>query len=110
MDYVTLDRIIEDMQLEVVYLAKNASNVKIYSSELNRPGLPMVGYFEKFVPERIQILGSAEWHYYDELPYTLRYDSLDKFLKYPIPAIILSRNLPVFPEMLELAKSTTEAY
>lgn len=104
MDYVTLDRIIEDMQLEVVYLAKNASNVKIYSSELNRPGLPMVGYFEKFVPERIQILGSAEWHYYDELPYTLRYDSLDKFLKYPIPAIILSRNLPVFPEMLELAK------
>lgn len=104
MKYVTLNKIIEDLELEVVYLAEGADDVRVYSSEINRPGLPMVGYFEKFVPERIQIMGSAEWHYYDELPYTLRYASIDKFFQYPIPALIVSRNLPIFPEIMELSK------
>ena len=104
MNYVILDKIIEKLKLEVIYRATDASDIKIYTTEVNRPGLPIVGYFEKFVPERIQIMGNAEWLYYDELPYTLRYDSIDKFLAYPIPALIIARDLPIFPEFLELAK------
>lgn len=104
MNYVTLDKIIEALKLEVIYRATDASDIKIYTTEVNRPGLPIVGYFEKFVPERIQIMGNAEWLYYDELPYTLRYDSIDKFLAYPIPALIIARDLPIFPEFFELAK------
>jgi HPr kinase/phosphorylase len=104
MNYITLDKLIEDLQLEVIYKATDASNIKIYSTEITRPGLPIVGYFEKFAPERLQIIGSSEWHYYDELPETLRYDSIDKYFSYPIPALIFSRNLEVFPEIIELAK------
>ncbi|MBC8589703.1 HPr(Ser) kinase/phosphatase [Wansuia hejianensis] len=104
MDYVTLRQIIEDIDLDIIYASSDIDNIKIYSSEINRPGLQIVGYFEKFVPERIQILGSAEWHYYEELPDTLRYDSLDKLFAYPIPALIISRDLPIFPETIELAK------
>lgn len=104
MNYVTLDKIIEELKLEEIYRATDASDIKIYTNEVNRPGLPIVGYFEKFVPERIQIIGNAEWLYYNELPYTLRYDSIDKFLAYPIPALIITRDLPIFPELLELAK------
>lgn len=101
---VTLDNIIKKLKLEVIHRATDASDIKIYTTEVNRPGLPIVGYFEKFVPERIQIIGNAEWLYYNELPYTLRYDSIDKFLAYPIPALIVARDLPIFPELLELAK------
>ncbi len=104
MQYITLDQLIEDLNLEVIYKATDAINVKIYSAEINRPGLPIVGYFEKFAPERLQIIGSSEWHYYNELPESLRYDSLDKFLAYPIPALIFSRNLEIFPEVIELAQ------
>lgn len=104
MDYVILDKIIEELKLEVIYRATDAPDIRIYTTEVNRPGLPIVGYFEKFVPERIQIIGNAEWLYYNELPYTLRYDSIDKFLAYPIPALIIARDLPIFPELLELAK------
>lgn len=104
MQYVTLDQLINELNLEVIYKATDAVNVKIYSAEINRPGLPIVGYFEKFAPERLQIIGSSEWHYYNELPDTLRYDSLDKFLTYPIPALIFSRNLEIFPEVIELAE------
>ena len=38
------------------------------------------------------------------MPDTLRYDSIDKYFAYPIPALIFSRNLEVFPEIIELAQ------
>ena len=104
MQYITLEQLINELNLEVIYKATDAVNIKIYSAEINRPGLPIVGYFEKFAPERLQIIGSSEWHYYNDLPDTLRYDSLDKFLTYPIPALIFSRNLEIFPEVIELAE------
>lgn len=104
MEYITLDKLIEDLQLEIIYKATDSAKVKIYSIEISRPGLPIVGYFEMFAPERLQIIGSSEWHYYDELPDSLRYDSINKFFAYPIPALIFSRNLEIFPEIIELAQ------
>ncbi|NLY47219.1 MAG: HPr(Ser) kinase/phosphatase [Tissierella sp.] len=104
MSFVSLKEIIDEMKLEIIYESTDIDDIKVYSSEISRPGLQIVGYFEKFVPERLQVIGSAEWHYFEELPHMLRYDSLDKFLAHPIPALIVSRDLPIFPELLELAK------
>lgn len=104
MDFITLDRLIEEMDFEVVYKSTDSASLKISSTEITRPGLPIVGYFEKFSPERIQIIGSSEWNYYNDLPESLRYASIDKYFSYPIPALIFSRNLEVFPEILELAE------
>lgn len=101
---ITLDEIIEGMELEVIYRANDASETNIYLPDINRPGLQLVGYFEKFNPDRVQVIGNAEWHYCNELPESLRQDSFDKFLSYPIPALIFSRNLPIFPEVLAYAK------
>lgn len=104
MDFITLDRLIEEMDFEVVYKSTDSASLKISSTEITRPGLPIVGYFEEFAPERIQIIGSSEWNYYNDLPESLRYASIDKYFSYPIPALIFSRNLEVFPEILELAE------
>ena len=104
MDYVKLRQLIDEVGLEIVYEATDLDDIRIYSSEVSRPGLQMVGYFEKFVPERLQIIGSAEWHYYNELDPKLRYESIDKFFSYPIPAFIVSRDLPVFDEIISLGK------
>lgn len=104
MKYVTLKKIKEELGFEIINRASDFEEVEIYSSEISRPGLQLVGYFEKFVPERLQIMGSAEWHYYEELSPELRYERIDNYFKYPIPALILSRDLEVFPEILELAK------
>lgn len=104
MDFITLDRLIEEMHFEVVYKSTDSASLKISSTEITRPGLPIVGYFEKFAPERIQIIGSSEWHYYKDLPESLRYASIDKYFSYPIPALIFSRGLEIFPEILELAE------
>lgn len=102
--YISLDKLIEDLNMEVIYKATDSSSVKLYSAEVCRPGLQLVGYFEKFAPERLQIIGSSEWYYYNELPDTLRYASIEKYFEYPIPALVFSRNLEVFPEVIEMAE------
>lgn len=104
MEYVGLDKIIKDLKWEIVFGADNIQEVKIYSSEIIRPGLQMVGYYEKYSPERLQIMGSAEWYYYNQLDPVSRYESIDKLFSCPIPCMVLTRDLPVFPELLELAK------
>ncbi|MCF6465557.1 HPr(Ser) kinase/phosphatase [Clostridium sp. Cult2] len=102
MDYITLDRIVEDLKMEVVFKADNIEEIKINASEINRPGLQLSGYYDKFAHERLQIIGNVEWHYCNSLTEDVRYDRFDKIFSYPFPAIIISRELPVFPEMLKL--------
>jgi len=104
MKYVKLKQLIDDMNLEIINSASDINGMKIYSSEISRPGLQIVGYFEKFVPERLHIIGNAEWHYLEELSPEKRYDKIDKFLQFPITALIVSRELKIFPEFVELAK------
>ncbi|CCQ97955.1 HPr kinase/phosphorylase [[Clostridium] ultunense Esp] len=103
MDYITLDRIVDDLKLEIVYKADNIEEIKITASEINRPGLQLAGYFDKFAHDRLQIIGNVEWHYCNSLSEDVRYGRFDEIFAYPIPAIIISREMPVFPEMLKLA-------
>ncbi len=79
-------------------------NVKISGSEINRPGLQLADYFNRFAYERLQIIGNVEWHYLNNMPKEVRYDRFNKMFNYPIPALIISRNLEVFPEIIDLAK------
>lgn len=104
MGYITLKEIKENIDLEIINKANNFDDIKIYSTEISRPGLQLGGYFKKFAPERLQIMGSAEWHFYKELSPELKYKRADDYFRYPIPALIISRDLEVFPQILELAK------
>ena len=80
MDYVTLDKIIEDLELEIIYEAKDMDKVKIKGSEVNRPGLQLAGYFDRFAYERLQIIGNVEWHYLDNLSKEVRYNRFKNML------------------------------
>lgn len=104
MTFVTLREIIKELNLEIVHASSDIDDIKIYSIEISRPGLQIGGYFNKFVPERIQLIGNAEWHYFESLPLDVRIKNMDKYFSYEMPALIFSRNLEVFPEILELAK------
>ncbi len=104
MDYVRLEELIEELNLELVYASDDIEDIKINSIEVCRPGLQIGGYFNKFVPERIQIIGNAEWYYYESLSLEERVKNMDRYFSYDMPAIIFARDLEVFPEMIELAK------
>lgn len=104
MEYIKLGKIIDDLGLRVVYKGDDYREKKITGREVNRPGLQLAGYFKKFAYERLQIIGNVEWYYCEGMDSRTRYNSLEGIFKYDIPAVIVSRNLPIFPEILSLAE------
>ncbi len=66
---------------------------RLYSSDLNRPGLALSGYLDYFASDRVQVLGNTEVHYMERLPAaTLEY-RMERMFSFEIPGFILSRNL-----------------
>lgn len=103
MDHVLLSDLINELGLEKIYLSNDVDSVRIDSMDISRPGLQMAGYYEKFVPERIQIIGSAEWHFLRDMEKGKRIKVLEKFIQYPIPVIVVTRGNEIFPELIELS-------
>jgi HPr kinase/phosphorylase len=103
MDHVLLSDLINELGLEKIYLSNDVDSVRIDSTDISRPGLQMAGYYEKFVPERIQIIGSAEWHFLRDMEKEKRIKVLEKFIQYPIPVIVVTRGNEIFPELIELS-------
>jgi HPr kinase/phosphorylase len=102
--FVTLDRIITEFSLEVLFGVEGYGETKIFVDSVDRPGLQLVGFFEHFESQRVQLLGNMEYGYLQNLTHEQRLDCFDKLLAYEIPALIWARGLEPFPECLEMAK------
>ncbi|MBQ4310035.1 MAG: HPr(Ser) kinase/phosphatase [Oscillospiraceae bacterium] len=102
---VPLKSIIDEFSLEAINLPADADTRLIEETEINRPGLQLAGFYEYFNPERIQIVGKAEFAFLAGLDENVRRERLDMLFAQHIPALIISRELPYFNEMVELSKT-----
>ena len=103
LDRVSIKDIIKDLKLDIVYMPEG-KEYYVTSQDLNRTGLQFAGYFEYFAYERLQIVGKAEYNYFSNMDAARREEVLDKFFSYEIPALIVSRDLKVKPDVIEKAK------
>ncbi|MBV1816540.1 HPr(Ser) kinase/phosphatase [Anaerosalibacter bizertensis] len=110
MDYITLNELVKALDLEIIYKSNNIDEVKINKSDVNRPGLQLAGYFDHFAHERLQLIGNVEWHYLNSLPEDIRCERIEKLFSHPIPAMVISRGLEPFPEMIEFAKEKNVSF
>ncbi len=101
---IDLKSIIDEFHLEAIYLPKDASQILIDENDVNRPGLQLMGFYEYFNPERIQIIGKMEFAYLSTIDEKTRRERLQMLFAQRLPALIITRELPYFAEMLELAK------
>ena len=101
---ISLKKIIDEFQLEVIYTPKDTSELLIDENDVNRPGLQLMGFYEYFNPERIQIIGKMEFAYLSTIDEKTRYERLELLFSQKLPALIITRELPYFSEMLELAQ------
>ena len=53
-------KVIEEFELEKIYETDDLDSVMITNTDVNRPGLQMVGFFDYFDNNRIQIMGKVE--------------------------------------------------
>ena len=71
--------------------------------DLNRPGMQFCGFYDFFAFERPQVIGKVEMSYLEQQTPENRRRTLEKYLSYKIPCIIICRGLTPPPELLELA-------
>ena len=101
---VKLGEIIREFGLEVVRGGADYENVPLRALDINRPGLPLTGFFEHFDTERLLLIGLTEHTYLSGLTLEKRRSIFDQLLTYPVPALILTRGLEAYPECLEMAE------
>ncbi len=100
---VSLKKIIDEHQLEVLYMPSEAEKILITTPEINRPGLHIAGYYEFYDERRIQILGKNEISYLERFTDEKAKERIDEFFsKQPI-AVIVARNLELSKHYVESA-------
>jgi len=106
---IPLNIIIDEYQLEKIYVPDNINDIKVTCAEVNRPGLQIVGFFDYFDNNRIQIVGKVEVTYLEQFTADKRYEALEMLFRQKIPALIITRGMQIFPECLELAEKYSVA-
>jgi len=101
---ISLKKIIDEFNLETIYIPKDPEGILIDENDVTRPGLQLMGFYEYFNPERIQIIGKMEFAYLSTIDEETRTQCLEALISRHIPALIIARELPYFSEMLDLAQ------
>ncbi len=101
---IPITNIIDEFELEKIYESSNMDSVMISSSDINRPGLQMVGFFDYFDPQRIQIMGKVEFTYLENFTAEEREKRMENYFRHEFPVLVITRGLQIFPEILELAE------
>ena len=101
---VPLTSVIEEMKFEEVYVPENIKEIMVEKKEVNRPGLPLAGFFDHYDSDRIQIMGKVEYNYLLKMELTERKRRICDFFEHKVVALVISSGLDVFPEILEAAK------
>ncbi|RMH60407.1 MAG: HPr(Ser) kinase/phosphatase [Calditrichaeota bacterium] len=79
----------ERLKLEIL-CSENGLNRKITTNELHRPGLALSGYVDLFTWDRLQILGNTEISYLSKLSPDELKQSINRFIEFEVPAIIIT--------------------
>lgn len=101
---VKLKEIVELLHLELLQEGKSYEHEVLTITDVNRPGLQFVGFFDYFDPRRLQIIGKGEVMYLRGLSSEERSKCFEELFRYEIPALVISRNLDVPRECMEMAK------
>lgn len=93
----------KDLDLEIVYPGKTGE-FEVVTSDMNRPGLQLSGFFEYFGKERIQLFGMAEMTYLTNMDSSTRKERLEAYFRHNVPCVLIGRGLTPLEEMVECAK------
>ena len=101
---VSVKEIVNQLHLELIYAPTEIDSIKVTENDCNRPGLQLLGFYEYFNAERVQICGNMEFAYLATLDEKTRYERIDALFATKIPLFIVARGHEIYPEMIEIAQ------
>ncbi len=101
---IDLGSIVDELSMKVIYMPSDGKKRPVYRAEVNRPGLPLHGYYDHFEPGRVQIFGKLEHGYLCQMDDKKRDASLHVFFSKNPVAVVVTSSLFVFDEMIRYAQ------
>lgn len=99
---VRVEKLIKDFDLEV--LVEGEKDTFITVNDINRPGLQLAGFYNYFAPERIQVIGKAEWSFLDDMQIELRRKRINKYFSFNLKCLVVTRDLDPHDDVIKAAK------
>lgn len=99
-----LKKMVETFHMEVLHRGRDFDTAVVTISDVNRPALQLVGFYDYFDDKRLQILGRGEMRYLDRMTEAERSRVFNQLLSYPFPAMIVARGMDAPAELLKMAE------
>ena len=100
---VSIRKLVNEFDVDVAYMPSEIDYF-ITTTDINRPGLQLSGYYDHFPSERIQVIGKVEYSYYSSLDEETKMDRMDRYMSYELPVIIVAREQQPDEIMIKAAK------
>lgn len=104
MSGVSVGKVAQIMDLYNFLPDLEVKNRRIMISDVNRPALQLSGYFEHFEQSRVQIIGTVEYTYLQQLEVEKKEKIYRQLMEYDIPCIIFCRDLHPDEVFLRIAE------
>ncbi len=101
---ISLHSIISGLNLQIIYMPQDSKEIFIKSKKINRPGLNLVGFYNDFDPDRIQIIGSSEYRYLLTLSMEERKKALKLFFSHKPSVVMVTKKLNLDNDIIQIAK------
>ena len=101
---VPLHKLMEEFDMEEVYVPSNYKEIMVCTPDINRPGMQLIGFFNHFDNLRLQVMGIVEIMYLRSLPENERRKIYDLLLQRQIPALIICNRMKADASCIELAE------
>ena len=103
MSSVSMEHLIEKLQLQNLIPEIDISDIKITQPDINRPALQLAGYFEHYEETRPQIIGFVEYSYMEQMEEEKKREVYPRVLSEKTPCIVFCRGLKPDPIFIETA-------
>lgn len=101
---VPLPELVSSLGMTVLNRGTDYETALVGIKDVNRPGLQLVGFFDYFDERRLQVIGMAETEMLESMSPEQREASFSRLFEYNIPALVIARDLDVYPECLSMAR------
>ena len=101
---VPLKKLVEDLNIEVLFAATDYARIRLTVEDVSRPGLQLTGFLDHFEPMRLQVMGNVESSYLQKLSPEQLEEAFDRLFSYKIPALLVARSIDLDPICYTLAK------
>ena len=101
---VTLKRLIEEIGLTEYYMPVDSEEVHITVSDLDRPGLELIGHLDYYDSRYLILFGLTEMSFLKNESHEQQLSQLEPIVSQTPPAMIIARDIEPLPSMMELAR------